>query len=129
MSIALSTAIEEELVEPLRRDTQSIGLVNTQFATLFESPFELPLVCGAKLGPVRVAYETYGELSAARDNAIFVCHALTGDAHVAGVHAANSKKPGWWDELVGPGKGLDTNRYFVICANILGGRHGPSGPN
>jgi homoserine O-acetyltransferase/O-succinyltransferase len=78
---------------------------------------------------VRVAYETYGELSPERDNAIFVCHALTGDAHVAGLHAPDSRKPGWWDELVGPGKGLDTNRYFIICANILGGCQGTTGPN
>jgi homoserine O-acetyltransferase len=129
MSMDLSTAIEEEIVEPAARELRSVGIVSTQYATLFEPPHEMTLVAGAKLGPVRVAYETYGELSAARDNAIFVCHALTGDAHVAGVHAATSKKPGWWDELVGPGKGLDTNRYFVICANILGGCQGTTGPN
>ena len=107
----------------------SVGLVKTQFATLFESPNELPLVAGAKLGPVRVAYETYGELSAARDNAIFVCHALTGDAHMAGLHSPTDKKPGWWDELVGPGRGLDTNRYFIICANVIGGCQGTTGPS
>lgn len=131
MSQDSTTAVleEEELVEQPHRDARSIGIVNTQFATLFEPPHELPLVCGAKLGPIRVAYETYGELSAARDNAIFVCHALTGDAHVAGLHSESSRKPGWWDELVGPGKGLDTNRYFVICANILGGCQGSTGPN
>src|SRR5579863_435931 len=127
MSIDLATAIAEELVEPARRESLSVGLVKTQFATLFEPPQELPLV-NAKLGPVRVAYETYGELSAARDNAIFVCHALTGDAHVAGLRSETDKKPGWWDELVGPGKGLDTNRYFVVCANVLGGCQGTTGP-
>lgn len=129
MSMDLATAVTEELVEPPRRDSQSVGLVSTQYATLFELPNELTLVAGARLGPVRVAYETYGELSPARDNAIFVCHALTGDAHVAGLHSETGKKPGWWDELVGPGKGLDTNRYFVICANILGGCQGTTGPN
>jgi homoserine O-acetyltransferase len=129
MSIDLATAIAEELVEPARRDTLSVGLVKTQFATLFEPPHELPLVAGTKLGPVRVAYETYGELSAARDNAIFICHALTGDAHVAGLRSETDRKPGWWDELVGPGKGLDTNRYFVICANVLGGCQGTTGPS
>src|SRR6516162_7065429 len=129
MSMDLSTAIEEELIEPARRESRSVGIVHTQFATLFESPNELTLVAVALLGPVRVAYETYGELSPARDNAIFVCHALTGDAHVAGLHSETSRKPGWWDELVGPGEGLDTNRYFVICANILGGCQGTTGPN
>lgn len=129
MSMDLSTAIEEELIEPARKDSRSVGLVATQFATLFEPPNEMSLVAGAKFGPVRVAYETYGELSAARDNAIFVCHALTGDAHVAGLHSESSRKPGWWDEIVGPGKGLDTNRYFVICANIIGGCQGTTGPN
>jgi homoserine O-acetyltransferase len=67
-------------------------------------------------------------LTPERDNAIFVCHALTGDAHVAGRHAPDSRKAGWWDDLVGPGKGLDTNRYFVICANVLGGCQGTTGP-
>ena len=129
MSIDLATAIAEELAEPPRRESLSVGLVKTQFATLFEPPDELPLVGGAKLGPIRVAYETYGELSAARDNAIFICHALTGDAHVAGLHSETDRKPGWWDELVGPGKGLDTNRYFIICANVLGGCQGTTGPS
>src|SRR5262245_25288600 len=129
MSMDLATAIAEEIVEAGPRDSRSVGIVSTQFATLFEPPGELTLVGGARLGPIRVAYETYGELSAARDNAIFVCHALTGDAHVAGLHAPTDKKPGWWDELVGPGKGLDTDRYFVICANILGGCQGTTGPN
>jgi homoserine O-acetyltransferase len=131
MSRDSATAIveSEELVEQPRNDARSIGVVKTQYVTLFESPRELNLVCGAKLGPVQIAYETYGELSPARDNAIFVCHALTGDAHVAGLHVADSRKPGWWDELVGPGKGLDTNRYFVICANIIGGCQGSTGPN
>src|SRR6185369_13275498 len=117
----------EEIVEIAPRDEGSVGIVQTQYATLFESK-KLELSKGEQLGPIRVAYETYGELSPQRDNAIFVCHALTGDAHVAGRHAADSKKVGWWDDLVGPGKGLDTNRYFVICANILGGCQGTTGP-
>jgi len=129
MSMDLSTAIAEEIVAPMSRESQSVGIVRTQYATLFEPPNELTLAAGARLGPIRVAYETYGELSPARDNAVFVCHALTGDAHVAGLHAQTDRKPGWWDELVGPGKGLDTNRYFVICANILGGCQGTTGPN
>jgi|SRR5579872_4747245 len=129
MSIDLATAVAEELIEAPRRESRSVGLVTTQFATLCEPPTELTLVAGAKLGPIRVAYETYGELTPERDNAIFVCHALTGDAHVAGLHAATDRKPGWWDELVGPGKGLDTDRYFIICANVLGGCQGTTGPN
>lgn len=77
---------------------------------------------------MRVAYETYGQLSPQRDNAIFVCHALTGDAHAAGLHSADDRKPGWWDGFIGPGKALDTNDYFVICANVLGGCQGTTGP-
>lgn len=117
-----------EIVEVPRRDDRSVGVVQTQYATLFESPHELVLCAGTKFGPVRVAYETYGELSPERDNAIFVCHALTGDAHIAGLTSPESRKVGWWDELVGPGKGLDTSKYFVICANVFGGCQGTTGP-
>lgn len=121
----------DELVAPVAEpppDPRAVGLVSTQYVTLFEPPNELVLASGERLGPITIAYETYGELSAARDNAVFVCHALTGDAHVTGRHAADSKKAGWWDELVGPGKGLDTKKYFVICANVLGGCKGTTGP-
>ena len=102
--------------------------VDRQLATLFEPPDVLKLEGKRTLGPVTVAYETYGILSPAKDNAIFVCHALTGDAHVAGRHSEEDRKPGWWDGFVGPGKALDTDRYFVICANILGGCQGTTGP-
>ncbi len=105
----------------------SIGIVETQSVELF-TPEPLRTGGGATLGPVRVAYETYGTLSPARDNAVFVCHALTGDAHAAGKHSAEDKKPGWWDGFVGPGRGLDTDRYFVVCANVLGGCMGTTGP-
>lgn len=107
----------------------TVGIVKTQVMRLFEPPHELTLESGRKLGPIDVAFETYGELSPEKDNAIFVCHALTGDAHVAGKHSAESRKPGWWDGLVGPGRGLDTNKYFVICANVLGGCQGTTGPS
>ncbi len=118
-----------EIVESTRGDERSVGVVCTEFATLFEPPHELVLSAkGERLGPIQVAYETYGRLTPERDNAIFVCHALTGDAHVAGKLARDSAKVGWWDELVGPGKGLDTDKYFVICANILGGCRGTTGP-
>lgn len=106
----------------------SVGVVETQYATLFESPGRLKFQCGAELSPVRVAYETYGQLNERRDNAVFICHALTGDAHAAGLHGKPGEKPGWWDGFIGPGKGLDTDRYFVICANVLGGCQGTTGP-
>jgi homoserine O-acetyltransferase len=107
---------------------RSVGIVQTQYVRLFESPNELTLESGIRLGPIDVAYETYGTLSPEKDNAIFVCHALTGDAHVAGKHAPDSRKSGWWDGLVGPDRALDTNKYFIICANVLGGCQGTSGP-
>ena len=117
-----------ELVETAEPDEHSVGIVETQYATLFEPPNLLQTEGGETLGPITVAYETYGTLSPHRENAIFICHALTGDAHAAGFHSHESKKAGWWDDFVGPGKGLDTDRYFVICANILGGCQGTTGP-
>src|SRR5438067_2432232 len=87
----------------------------------------LPLDSGATLTGVDVAYETYGELNAARSNAILVLHAFSGDAHAAGIN--HDGKPGWWDNMIGPGKGFDTNRYLVICANVLGGCRGTTGPS
>ncbi|MBA7661619.1 Bifunctional methionine biosynthesis protein MetXA/MetW [subsurface metagenome] len=76
-----------------------------------------------------MAYETYGELNEAGDNAVLICHALSGNAHVAGLNNPDDKKPGWWDVMVGPGKGIDTNKYFVICSNFLGGCSGTTGPS
>lgn len=110
------------------QDPQSVGFVQTQFRQLFLPPAELLFAGGERLGPITVAYETYGTLNADASNAIFVCHALTGDAHAAGLHEQNDRKPGWWDGFIGPGKGLDTDRYFVICANVLGGCQGTTGP-
>lgn len=114
-----------------KRDTpdDSVGIVQTQTVTLFEPPGVLELECGRTLGPIDVAYETYGRLNDARDNAVLICHALSGHAHVAGTHSDNDPKPGWWDVMVGPGKGIDTNKYFVICSNILGGCKGTTGPS
>ncbi len=98
------------------------GIVETQSAH-FDG---LYLESGGFLGPLTIAYETYGTLSPERDNAVLILHALSGDAHAAGV---NSKgRIGWWDALIGPGKGIDTNRYFVICSNCLGGCKGSTGP-
>ena len=109
--------------------TDEERLVQTYQLELFAPPGQLVLASGQKLGPIQVTYETYGRLSPAKDNAFFVCHALTGDAHAAGRHQLGERKPGWWDEFIGPGKGLDTDRYFVICANVLGGCQGTTGPS
>jgi homoserine O-acetyltransferase len=89
---------------------------------------DLRLECEASLRPVEVGYETWGTLNAAGDNAILVCHALTGDAHAAGKYTPSDARLGWWDPLIGPGRALDTRRYFVVCANILGGCQGTTGP-
>ncbi len=83
---------------------------------------------GGALPALDIAYETYGELTPSRDNVIFICHALSGDAHVAGYYTSPDKDVGWWDEMIGPGKGIDTRYYYVICANILGGCKGTTGP-
>lgn len=104
----------------------SLGTVRTRRAVLTtDGPFRL--VSGAELAHVEVAYETYGELSPARDNTVMVCHALTGDAHAAGWHEGD-RRPGWWDNLIGPGRAVDTDRLFVISANLLGGCSGTTGP-
>jgi homoserine O-acetyltransferase len=87
----------------------------------------LALEGGATLSPVEVAYETYGELNADRSNAILITHAFSGDAHAAGI-SHETGKPGWWDNMIGPGKAFDTDRYFVICSNSLGGCQGTTGP-
>ena len=83
---------------------------------------------GQVLPGFTLRYETYGELNATRDNAVLICHALSGDHHCAGVHALEDRKPGWWNNLIGPGKAVDTKRFFVVCANVLGGCVGSSGP-
>ncbi len=107
----------------------SVGLVETKLIRVVEPGEPLQLECGKTLAPIDVTYETYGRLSDARDNAILVCHALSGNAHVAGYHSQDDPKPGWWEEMVGPGKGIDTDKYFVICSNFLGGCGGTTGPS
>jgi homoserine O-acetyltransferase len=106
-----------------------VGVVATQHCTLSLPEGGLVLDQGGRLARIDVAYETYGTLSPARDNVVFVCHALTGDAHVAGYHAGDEKPTGWWDGMIGPGRGIDTERFFVVCANILGGCKGTTGPS
>jgi homoserine O-acetyltransferase/O-succinyltransferase len=110
-------------------DEPSVGVVETQSFTFAESePDFLALDSGSRLGPITVAYETYGTLDAQRSNAILLCHALSGTAHVAGYHDTPGHNPGWWEGAVGPGKAFDTSRYFVICSNVLGGCAGTTGP-
>ncbi len=103
---------------------KSVGRVETKYFTIDE---DLKLTSGKTLSNVELAYETYGELNSAKTNAILVCHALTGDAHAAGWHSGDAK-PGWWEIIIGPGKALDTDKYFVICSNVLGGCKGSTGP-
>lgn len=107
--------------------TSGLGFVETQRVVLGTEDDPLELACGRSLPHVEVAYETYGELNEARDNAIFICHALTGDAHAAGHHGDPDRR-GWWDTLIGPGKPIDTDRFFVVCPNLLGGCQGTTGP-
>jgi len=126
----MSTELIEESIPDV--GPRSVGIVQPQSATLFAPPNELTLANSRRLGPITVSYETYGKLSPERDNAIFVCHALTGDAHAAGYRSKEelaARKAGWWDGFIGPGKGLDTDKYFVICANALGGCQGTTGPS
>jgi homoserine O-acetyltransferase len=122
----------------------SVGTVETRYLDL---PRPLRLDCGRELHPIRIAYETYGTLSAARDNVILVCHALSGDAHAAGFAKASDtastrdgfaaddrdgttgKSLGWWDGMIGPGKAFDTDRFFVVATNLLGGCRGTTGPS
>jgi homoserine O-acetyltransferase/O-succinyltransferase len=95
---------------------------------IFEATEPLELDCGQSLAPFTIAYQTYGTLNPDKSNAILICHALTGDQHVANVHPITGKN-GWWETLVGPGRPIDTNRFFVICSNILGGCLGSTGPS
>lgn len=101
----------------------SIGFVETQ-SVEFSS---LPLDSGLTLAPVTIAYETYGTLNSDRSNAVLLLHALSGDAHAAGYHPGDAK-PGWWDMMIGPGRAFDTDKYFMICSNVIGGCSGSSGP-
>lgn len=109
--------------------TRDLGIVTPRDFT-FAGPGEPPFVLdsGAVLAPVTLRYETYGALNAARDNAIVVAHSFSADHHAAGRHSDNDAAPGWWDVMIGPGKAIDTDRWFVMCANVLGGCRGSTGP-
>jgi homoserine O-acetyltransferase len=102
---------------------------HTRLFTFGDEASGLPLECGREIGPVTLTYETWGELNEKRDNAVLVCHAFSGNSHVSSCEDPDGSTPGWWDGLVGPGKAVDTNRYFVICSNVLGGCGGSTGPS
>jgi homoserine O-acetyltransferase len=115
-------------MDDTRRETGSVGKTATQQARIPLPAEGLRLAGGEVLPELVVAYETYGTLCAERDNAVFICPTLTSDAHAAGYHTDPGTDPGWWDQMIGPGKGIDTSHYFVVCANILGGCKGTTGP-
>ena len=106
--------------------TDSVGIVKPQKA-VFDSPLQLD--CGKELKKIELVYETYGSLNEQKDNAVLICHALSGDHHAAGFNSPEDKKPGWWDVCIGPGKPFDTNKFFIVCPNNIGGCKGSSGPN
>ena len=95
----------------------------------FVHPGPFAFQSGQTIGGFTIRYETYGTLNVTRDNAVLICHALSGDHHCAGWHSETDTKPGWWNNLIGPGKAVDTSRFFVVCANVLGGCQGSTGPS
>jgi len=103
----------------------SVGLVKTRYYTFDRLKFR----SGKELGPVTIAYETYGTLNEKKSNAILIAHALSGSAHAAGYHNEQDNHPGWWDLYIGPGKPFDTDKYFIICSNVIGGCSGSTGPS
>ena len=105
-----------------------VGIVETHYYTFAEGPHPFETEGGKTLSPVTLAYETYGALNSDKSNAVLILHALTGDAHAAGFHEGD-KDPGWWDNMIGPGKAFDTDRYFIICSNVIGGCRGSTGPS
>ncbi len=119
----LSKSQSSEITDALHH---SVGIVTPQVLH-FDEP--LSLVSGKTLKQYSLVYETYGELNANRSNAVLICHALSGDHHAAGFHSEDENKPGWWDSCIGPGKPIDTNHFFVVCLNNLGGCNGSTGPN
>ncbi|HYD15172.1 MAG TPA: homoserine O-acetyltransferase, partial [Hyphomicrobium sp.] len=125
----LSASSEEERRSSERKPEHRLSEVHSPSSPVVVFPEDAPLrlESGQLIAPLSIAYQTYGTLNAAKSNAILICHALTGDQHVASKHPVTGK-PGWWDALVGPGKPVDTDRFFIICPNILGGCMGSTGP-
>jgi len=107
----------------------SVGIVQTKYFSFADPPDQIALESNELLGPVRLAYEAYGELNQEKTNVVLICHALSGDAHAAGKYSDNDKKPGWWDIMIGPGRAFDTDKFYVICSNVLGGCKGTTGPS
>jgi homoserine O-acetyltransferase/O-succinyltransferase len=112
-----------------KKESGSVGLVRKRFHSFCEPPGEMSLDGGGRLGPVTLAYEAYGRLNREKDNAILILHALSGDSHAAGRYAEDDPKTGWWDNVIGPGKAFDTEKYYVICSNVIGGCQGSTGPS
>lgn len=108
--------------------SHSVGVVERKYFT-FAQDVPMRLDSDETLGPITLAYETYGRLNSDRSNAILIVHALSGDAHAAGYHSLANYKPGWWDDCIGPGKAFDTNKYFIVCSNVVGGCQGSTGPS
>ncbi len=108
---------------------QSASVDGPHDFTFAHPPAEFLLESGKKLGPINVRYETYGELNREKNNAILILHALSGDAHAAGYYTDRDKDPGWWDAMIGTGKAFDTDKYFIICSNVVGGCQGSTGPS
>jgi len=111
------------------KDGISVGIVAKKTFTFAEPPRQMSLDSGKKLGPITLVYETYGELNKDRNNVVMVFHALSGNSHAAGYYTEKDDKPGWWDNMVGPRKGIDTDKYFVVCSNIIGSCYGSTGPS
>ncbi|MBI5845390.1 MAG: homoserine O-acetyltransferase [Deltaproteobacteria bacterium] len=110
-------------------DGASVGPAVKRRFSFASAPEDFRLESGAGLGPITLAYETFGNLNSGKTNAILVLHALSGDSHAAGAYSETDARPGWWDIMIGPGKGIDTDKYFVICSNVLGGCMGSTGPS
>ncbi|MBA4418495.1 MAG: homoserine O-acetyltransferase [Syntrophus sp. (in: bacteria)] len=122
------TTNDDRLTTASRDRLTTTSFVEAQFYTFAEPPDEMELESGERLGPITLAYETYGQLNQEKSNAILILHALTGDAHAAGFHKGD-KAPGWWDNMIGPRKAFDTDKYFIICSNVIGGCKGSTGPS
>jgi homoserine O-acetyltransferase len=111
---------------PAADTSNSVGMVSPQRAEFAQG---MQLACGRVLPSFELVFETYGSLNPQRSNAVLICHALSGNHHAAGYHSAEDRKPGWWDDCIGPGKPIDTNHFFVVSLNNLGGCHGSTGPH
>src|SRR5262245_15341313 len=122
----MSTASMRDFLAPMDARALQVAKPSSDFLDVPESR-PLLLASQRQLAPYRIAYKTYGTLNAAKSNAILVPHALTGDQYVSSQHPVTGK-PGWWETMVGPGKPIDTERFFIICPNVLGGCMGSTGP-